>query len=423
MKEASDSQEEQPAQDAEDFAALFEGQASSYAVSGSKNIIMGRVVAKDADYFLVDTGSKSEARLAAAEVPPDLDVAAGSMLPVVHVRSESPSAGFTVSLRAAIRRLQSSALSRLLTQGVKLNAQIYRRRGDGYFAGLFVPQAFEELGEVSGLPRNLERAFPYPAELPISEVDIYQPGQPNRWLGRKIQVKLLELRRDGPVVISRRKVLLEMRETLRRETLANAKEGDVIEARVKEVAAESVGLEINGVAAIMNQSEASWYPKPNLQRRFRIGDMIDVKILKKDIDGQRFLVSRRAVEPNPADELAKNFKKGMVVEGEVSKLLSNGSCFVRLSSLKREAFIPAGELLKELEMKEGAKIKAHVLRVDKENVRVVLSVRRYEEAQMPEIVARYTAGNQPLRLGDILSAAAQETADDDAANEEPGEPS
>ncbi|MBI2069394.1 MAG: 30S ribosomal protein S1 [Elusimicrobia bacterium] len=386
----------------EDFAKLFEATTETHVSAGSRDITVGRVVSKHEDYYLMDIGLKLEGRLKAGEVPQGLSLEPGALLPVV--RSGAPQEGFgpLLSLKYAVRSLQVQRLRRYQQENQRLDAQIFRRRGDGFFVGLDVePDA--SAGLPAGIPAKLWKLVPYPAEMPLAELDTDDPRPIHRWLGRRVQVKILDMRGDGLVLVSRKKVAIEMKEVLRRETLTSAKEGDTLTAKIREITPEGLRMDVSGVEAHLPQTEASWYPKADLRRRFRVGETLEVKVMKKDEQAERFLVSRRAVEPHPADALEAKFRRGSVIEGTVSKVLPNGGCFVRIDGIKREAFVPAGETVKDTPPKEGTKIKATIIRVDRENIRVILSPKKFEDKMMPDMVRQYSKESQPFSLGQILN--------------------
>ncbi|MBI4669536.1 MAG: S1 RNA-binding domain-containing protein [Elusimicrobia bacterium] len=416
MEENNEDLNSAPESDGEDFAKLFEEQEQAYS-TGRKNVIMGRVVSRQDDHFLMDIGLKGEGCLKAQDVPGGLAVEAGTVLPVVRLSGAGEGFGPLLSLKYAVRSLQLENIRRHHQDNLRLDAQIYRRRGDGFFIGLDIgpgePQTLPP-----GLPPNLWKAFPYPAELPLAELDTDDPRPFHRWMGRKVQVKILEISGDGAVMVSRKKVVVEMKEALRQEALSSVKEGDILAAKVRDIAAGGVRLDISGVEAYLPQIEASWYPRADLSKRWRAGETIEVKILKKEKEKERFIVSRRALEANPADELEKNFSRGSIVEGMVSRVLANGGCFVRLPRFRREAYVPAGETVKDIPPKEGSALKAVVLKVDRENIRVILSPRRYEDRQMPEMVARYSKESQPFSLGQVLNPSGDAAPEEDEAAQE-----
>ncbi|MBI4063812.1 MAG: 30S ribosomal protein S1 [Elusimicrobia bacterium] len=391
----------------EDFAKLFEEQAENYSAGESKNILMGRVISKQDEFFLIDVGQKLEGRLHQDEIAPGLKIEPGAVVPVVRAGPAREGSGPLLSIRQAVRRLQRDWLRTRWSEGRPLWAQIFRRKADGFFVGLSIEVEIA-LPKAASLPRNFWRFFSYPAEMPSAEFDAGNPATANRWLGKRMEVKILDYRGDGTAIVSRKKVLDEKKEAVKLQVWEQTKEGDLVMGKIKAIEPQSLRLDISGIEAFLPHGEASWYPRPDLSKRFRVGDVLEVCVMKKDGQNHRLTVSRRAAEPHPADELQKKFAAGSVVEGVVSNVLANGGCFVRLTNSRREAFIPATETLKDAPPKEGEKITATVLRVDRDNVRVVLSPRKYERSQMPNMMSRYTKENQPMSLGQILNPTSEE---------------
>lgn len=390
-------------EEGENFAQLFEMQENQMSLAAKGRVFLAKVIASDEEYYLIDTGAKFEGRLLKAEIPSGIAVESGDELPVLVVASEKRGSGSLLSVRSAIRQLQWERLESAWDKNERLEGRIFRLRGDSFFVGLDV-FPIEERFRTCKLCARLWQALPYPAQMPLAEIDTGNPQPLKRWLGRKLPFKLLALNPDGKAIVSRRRVMEEMKEALKQQTLATAKEGDIVLAKVKDVEIEGARLEINGVAGYLAKTETSWYPRVDMQRQVRRGETIDVKILKIDRDAGHILASRKVLLPHPADELVKRFPIKTVVEGVISKLMPRGGCFVRVDHVKREAYIPANDFAADAGMREGDRIKAMVVKIDRENIRVILSARRYEQSQMPNMVARYTKENQPLKLGEILGA-------------------
>lgn len=389
-----------PQENLEDFAQLFKESESQR--EAEKGVFTARVVAVDNDGCLIDIGRKSEARVPSDEMLFGFKAEAGNTLPVVFAGRDA--SGQLLSVKRAVRRLQWEALKAKFDGGERVECRILRVRTEGLLAGLRAVPAAAVLEKFKDVPASLWESSLYPAEMAGQEIDIEDPRPLKRWIGQRAQVRILDIKSGGPVIVSRRKVVEENREESRKQMFAKAKAGDVITARVRKIMDTVVQLSSMGIECVLSQDDASWYPKANLARQFRPGDVFKVQIIKVDNEGQKFHVSKKVLMTHPADDIAKQFKAGVVVEGEVSRVLPRGGFFVRLPGLKRDAYIPAKETYEDsADVKEGAKIKATVMKVDRESVRLVLSQKRYERAQDVQIIKKYTSNDSPYSLGDLLN--------------------
>ncbi|MEK6542885.1 MAG: S1 RNA-binding domain-containing protein, partial [Elusimicrobiota bacterium] len=288
-------------------------------------------------------------------------------------------------------------------KGERVEGRIFRFKGDSFFVGLNILPAEDKFCG-KGVPVNFWDKLPYPANMPVGEVDIDDPRPYRRWLGRKMPMKIVSIGQDGDVIVSRKKIIVEMKDAIKQEALNTVKAGDVMAAKVKVIDIDGVKVDVDGVEGAMPAVELSWYPKPDPRRILKRGQTIDVKVTKVDKEKGIVHVSHRAILTHPAEELVRKFPAKTIIEGTVERVLERGGCFISMPGIKREAYMPANEAVDDVAKKKGEKIKATVLRVDRENVRVVVSQRRYESAQMPNMVARYSKENQQLTLGDILGA-------------------
>src|SRR5947199_10408611 len=76
-----------------------------------------------------------------------------------------------------------------------------------------------------------------PVFLPASQVDIRRPGEISDWSGREIEAVILKIDEERRnIVISRRKMIEQQREELKKKTLDSLSVGQVIKGTVKNVA-------------------------------------------------------------------------------------------------------------------------------------------------------------------------------------------
>src|SRR5688500_19038369 len=75
-----------------------------------------------------------------------------------------------------------------------------------------------------------------PVFLPASQVDIRRPGEISDWIGRSIDAVILKIDEERRnIVISRRKMIEQQREELKKKTLETLVIGQVIYGTVKNI--------------------------------------------------------------------------------------------------------------------------------------------------------------------------------------------
>ena len=207
--------------------------------------------------------------------------------------------------------------------------------------------------------------------LPMSQVDIMPVTQPDQWLDREIEAKVLSVdRKRRSIVISRRKLLEEERARKRKETLKKLKEGDVVEGTVKNIVDFGIFVDVEGVDGLVHKSDVSWSSLKTPFDAAKLGEKIKVKIKKIEKDKERLVLSLKEVEPDPWEKIEELFKSGQEVEGEVVKEDRKGYWVYLPNDVA--GFLPAEALPKGVKLKYKHRYKFTVDRIDKERRRVIL---------------------------------------------------
>jgi small subunit ribosomal protein S1 len=133
------------------------------------------------------------------------------------------------------------------------------------------------------------------------------------------------------IVVSRKGTLEQVAEQQRGELLAKIEPDTVCEGVVRRVLNWGVFVtlpEHGDVEGVIHMSEASHDRGAKLTELFRSGQPLSVKVLRIDDKGKLWL-SRRAVEKNPWDDVAKKYPVGSRHRGVVVRLAEFGA-FIQL---------------------------------------------------------------------------------------------
>ncbi|MEO2065857.1 MAG: S1 RNA-binding domain-containing protein [Desulfurobacteriaceae bacterium] len=207
--------------------------------------------------------------------------------------------------------------------------------------------------------------------LPMSQVDIMPVTQPDQWLDKEIEAKVLSVdRKRRSIVISRRKLLEEERAKKRKETLKRLKEGDIVEGTVKNIVDFGIFVDVDGVDGLVHKSDISWSGLKTPFDVAKIGDRIKVKIKKIERDKERLVLSLKDVRPDPWEKIDELIKPGMEVEGEVVKEDKKGYWIYLPQDVA--GYLPAESLPKGVKLKYNHRYKFIVDSIDKEKRRVIL---------------------------------------------------
>ena len=170
-----------------------------------------------------------------------------------------------------------------------------------------------------------------------------------------------------------------------------------------------------GIDGMVHVSDMSWTRKVNHPSEVvKKGDEVDAIVLDVDADSQRISLGMKQLSTDPWDEIETHYKIGDVVKGTVSKITSYGAFIeldndidglVHISQISEERI----ETIKDV-LDDGAEVEARVIKIDKDERRIGLSVKaaNYSDedlAKERQAFDNVTATEDLTNLGDLLDEA------------------
>ncbi len=165
-----------------------------------------------------------------------------------------------------------------------------------------------------------------------------------------------------------------------------------------------VALE-EGIDGMIHVSDMSWTRKINHPSEVpKKGDVVEARVLNIDKENQRVSLGIKQLESDPWESIDSRFKVGDLVSGQVAKIASFGAFvnldgdidgLIHISQLSEEHV----ERVKDV-IKVGDEIKARVIKVDKVERRIGLSIKAVNYD--PEQLRRETAAFETVRAGDMV---------------------
>jgi small subunit ribosomal protein S1 len=161
---------------------------------------------------------------------------------------------------------------------------------------------------------------------------------------------------------------------------------DVIVAPVTKLTSFGVFIEIEpGVEGLAHISELSWVKRVNNPKEvLKIGDVVNAKVLGYDLDKKRVSLGLKQLMENPWDTIAERYPVGMTLNKPVVKITNSGA-FINLEE-GIDGFLHIDDIswtkkLKNMSgfCKEGDSIDVVVTRVEPDNRRIRLSVKKLED--------------------------------------------
>ena len=333
--------------------------------------------------ILVDVGAKSEGVITGRELE-SLDAAARQALAVgqnilVYVLDPEDRNGNVVLSLTRAREEQDwrTAEALLASQEVYSGAVAGFNKG-----GLIV-----KVGNVRGFVPASQLG---PARRRRSEGDT--PEQKwARMVGEPMQVKVIEVDRGrNRLILSERAAAKESREMQKDRLLAEIKPGDVRKGHVISLAEFGAFIDIGGADGLVHLSELSWKHVTHPSEALKVGQEVEVVVLNVDHERKRIGLSLKRREDDPWTAIQKKYQVGQLVAGTITQLAKFGA-FARIAGEDEiEGLVHVSELAEgHLEhpreaVSEGQTLTLRVIKIDAEQRRIGLSLKRVASAAYAE---------------------------------------
>jgi len=193
-----------------------------------------------------------------------------------------------------------------------------------------------ELEGIRGfLPVSQLAAGHYPRVSGADKDEILQ--KLNARAGKPIRVRVLDVsRKDNKLIFSEKEAVKDDMQA----RFAELKVGDVVEGIVTGVIDFGAFVNVDGIEGLIHISEISWERVENPRDYVKVGETVKAKIIA--IDKDRLSLSLKQMSEDPWLKEVKQFNKGDVVEGKITRITPFGA-FVQLSS-SVEALVHVSEM-------------------------------------------------------------------------------
>ena len=161
------------------------------------------------------------------------------------------------------------------------------------------------------------------------------------------------------------------------------KEGETYTGKVTSLADFGAFVNVNGADGLVHLSEISWDRVQHPSEVLEVGQEVKVKVINIDREKKRIGLSMRALQSDPWQSKVDKFKVGQLVEGVITRLTKFGA-FARLEG-DLEGLIHISEISenriehpKEAGLHEGDVVTLRVIRIDPDQRRIGLSLRKVD---------------------------------------------
>ncbi len=288
------------------LAALYE---ETFKNLEEGTITEGRVVAVSKDKVVVDIGYKSEGMIPNDQFSTEelQNLKVGDPLKVYIEECEDADGNLVLSKEKADKMKIWEELEQLFNDGKSVDGKIVARIKGGMMVDIGV------------------KAF-----LPGSQIDLHPVRDLDGLIGRTFPLKIIKINhRRGNVVVSRRVLLEETRDSKRKTTLSTLKEGQLIQGVVKNITDYGAFIDLGGIDGLLHITDMSWGRVGHPSEMFNIGDKVEVSVLKYDRETGRISLGLKQKSADPWTGVASKYAVGTRVRGRVVSLTDYGA-FIEL---------------------------------------------------------------------------------------------
>ncbi len=191
--------------------------------------------------------------------------------------------------------------------------------------------------------------------------------------------------------------------------------GARVRGKVRNLTSYGAFVELEeGIDGMVHVSDMSWTRKINHPSEMvKKGDEVDAIVVEVDVENQRISLGMKQLTQDPWEDIDRLYRMGDVIKGKVSRVAGYGAFIqldhdidglVHISQVSEDRI----EKIKDY-LNEGDEVSARVIKIDKEERRIGLSIKaaEYDEDALAKEVAAYDEVGEDLTtsLGDLLDEA------------------
>jgi len=364
----------------ESFAELFEQSIASQRIRPG-TILNGLIVEVGQDYVIVNVGLKSEAVIPSDQFKNEkgeIEVQVGETVEVALDSVEDGSGETRLSREKAKRARTWTRLETAFEKQEVVTGIITGRVKGGFTV---------EIDNV--------RAF-----LPGSLVDVRPVRDPSYLENKPLEFKVIKLdQKRNNVVVSRRAVVEQEYSAERSALLDNLQEGAAVKGVVKNLTDYGAFVDLGGIDGLLHITDMAWKRVKHPSEVVKVGEEIDVRILKFDRERQRVSLGLKQLGADPWQNIARRYPANTRLFGKVTNIADYG-CFVEIEE-GVEGLVHVSEMdwtnknvnpAKVVHV--GQEVEVMVLDIDEERRRISLGIKQCKTNPWKEFAENYNRGDK-----------------------------
>ena len=228
-------------------------------------------------------------------------------------------------------------------------------------------------------------------------------------LSDEVEVMILDIDED------RRRISLGMKQCMSNpwdDFAINHKKGDKVRGQIKSITDFGVFIGLDGgIDGLVHLSDLSWHESgEEAVRRFKKGDEVEAVVLAIDVERERISLGVKQLEGDPFTNFIATHDKNSLVAGNVKSVDARGAVIALSDDV--EGYLRASEAAPHrvddltTVLREGDRVEAMIINVDRKTRSINLSVRAKDQAETSEAMSKLAAdaATGTTNLGALLKA-------------------
>ncbi len=369
-------EQELTAQEYEHLLAQYE---NSFKNLQEGQIIRGRVLTVTPSEVIVDIGYKSEGIIPVTEFTDfagKVMVKPGDAVDVLLERTEDQNGYVVLSKDKAEKMKVWDEVEKSYRSGSTVRGRVIDRIKGGLAVDIGV------------------KAF-----LPGSLVDVKPVKNLESLRGRDLDFKVISVdKKRGNIVLSRKAVVEIEQEAKKKETLQLLEEGRVLRGTVKNLTDYGAFVDLGGLDGLLHVTDMSWGRVNHPSDIVKVGDEIDVVVLKFDRETERVSLGTKQLTEDPWTHVPDRYPPGSRVTGRITNVTDYGA-FVELEE-GVEGLVHVSEMSWSKKVKNPSKVvspgdtvEAIVSDVNRDSRRISLSLKDTLPDPWESVLAKFKVGD------------------------------
>ncbi len=335
------------------------------------DIRYAEVLRIDDDEIIVDIGGKTEGVVPSV----DLDrmgeeaiseIEVGDKVPVYVLRPESADGDVIVSLNMARTMEDWRKAEKLFEEGSVYEGTVSGHNKGGLLVYYGQIRGFVPASQISGLSRRSGHE---------ERMEMLSSME-----GRELLLKVIEVdRQRRRLIFSERAASREWRDQRKEELLDQLQEGDIRTGAVRNLCDFGAFVDLGGADGLIHISELSWRRVKHARDVLKVGEEVEVYVLRVDRDRKRIGLSLKRLQPDPWQVVEEKYDVGQIVRGVITNITDFGA-FARIEDgiegLIHVSELSDGDFAPRDLVREGEDLYVKVLSIDSTRQRMGLSLKQ-----------------------------------------------